>query len=97
MAVPQAAARRGIPCTECDGPTTVTDTRPTTIDDNLGASTRRRRSCDRCGHRFTTYETLGSKTTEAFEEMVRITAEITLANAEQAHRLVRLTRLLRLV
>ncbi|MDI3318113.1 MAG: transcriptional regulator NrdR [Bacillota bacterium] len=41
-------------CPFCGGPTRVVDSRPS--DD--GAAIRRRRRCERCGQRFTTYETI---------------------------------------
>lgn len=39
-------------CPICDRPTRVRESRST----EAGASTRRRRVCSQCGHRFTTYE-----------------------------------------
>lgn len=50
-------------CTECDAKTKVIDSRPTTY------GIRRRRTCQGCGHRFSTIEVevLGSRTYEPEE------------------------------
>lgn len=53
--------RYGLACTECGGHTAVRDSRPTTLkpvqsDAPDRPAIRRRRCCDICGHRFTTFE-----------------------------------------
>lgn len=62
-----------LPCPECGDATRVVDTRPTSVSGMV--ATRRRRECNRCGHRFRTTEVYGAdvlsaRLSEADQRMV---------------------------
>lgn len=73
---------RGFVCPDCDSPTAVKDSR------KCAEGIRRRRRCDACGVRFTTFEHRSLDT----EDVIHQLGNLTPSEARQIHELALLTR-----
>ena len=81
----------GLQCPKCDGPSTVLDVRQTGgRTGEPGSFNRRRKKCDRCDFRFTTYESLAVRDDALWQSMMET---ITLLKKDHSLALRRLTAL----